>query len=242
MAYTKTNWTNSTPINTKNLNNIENGIEQNYKDIEATKHTHTNKTILDSITQENIYNWNNPDIPTKVSELENDSNFATESYVDEKVGSSGGSSTYELPIASADTLGGIKVGANLSIDADGVLSASGGSSENGGSASNIYSTEEQHVGTWIDGKPLYRLVIIAEKKSGSNLIVPLTNFNIKEFATVEGSLQTVSGLTYALNRYESSAIYSYFACNLDSFRVVSSNGEYSNGTVRAVIQYTKTTD
>lgn len=29
MAYTKTNWTNTTPINTTNLNNIENGIEAN---------------------------------------------------------------------------------------------------------------------------------------------------------------------------------------------------------------------
>ena len=35
---------------------------------------------------------------------------------------------YELPIASASTLGGIKVGANLSINADGVLSSSGGGS------------------------------------------------------------------------------------------------------------------
>ena len=38
----------------------------------------------------------------------------------------GGSGSYTLPIASADTLGGIKVGNNLSIDANGVLSASGG--------------------------------------------------------------------------------------------------------------------
>lgn len=36
---------------------------------------------------------------------------------------------YELPIASANTLGGIKVGANLSIDANGVLSATGGASD-----------------------------------------------------------------------------------------------------------------
>ena len=34
--------------------------------------------------------------------------------------------SYELPTASANTLGGIKVGDNLSIDANGVLSASGG--------------------------------------------------------------------------------------------------------------------
>ena len=30
MAYTKTNWTNTTPINTENLNNIENGIADLY--------------------------------------------------------------------------------------------------------------------------------------------------------------------------------------------------------------------
>ena len=37
-------------------------------------------------------------------------------------------SAYTLPLASASVLGGIKVGANLSIDANGVLSAAGGSS------------------------------------------------------------------------------------------------------------------
>ena len=38
----------------------------------------------------------------------------------------GGSSTpYELPTASAQTLGGVKVGSGLSVDADGVLSADG---------------------------------------------------------------------------------------------------------------------
>ena len=38
----------------------------------------------------------------------------------------GGSSTYELPIASADVLGGIKVGAGLTISPEGTLSATGG--------------------------------------------------------------------------------------------------------------------
>ena len=39
-----------------------------------------------------------------------------------------GGGSYTLPTASADTLGGVKVGANLSI-ADGVLSATGGLTE-----------------------------------------------------------------------------------------------------------------
>lgn len=44
----------------------------------------------------------------------------------EKTATGGGG--YELPIASASTLGGVKVGDGLSIDAGGVLSASGGGS------------------------------------------------------------------------------------------------------------------
>lgn len=43
-------------------------------------------------------------------------------------GNGSGSSTYELPIASADTLGGVKVGDGLAVTEQGVLSASGGGS------------------------------------------------------------------------------------------------------------------
>ena len=45
---------------------------------------------------------------------------------------------YTLPTASASTLGGIKVGANLSIDVNGVLSASGGG---GGSVDTINAVD-----------------------------------------------------------------------------------------------------
>ena len=38
----------------------------------------------------------------------------------------GGTSTYVLPAATTSTLGGIKVGENLNIDEDGVLSSTGG--------------------------------------------------------------------------------------------------------------------
>ena len=80
-------------------------------------HFHENKSVLDSITQNDIDNWNNND-------------------------------EYTLPIASATTLGGIKVGANLSIDVDGTLNASESKTSNGevlpigtmipfGSANNI---------------------------------------------------------------------------------------------------------
>ena len=44
-------------------------------------------------------------------------------------GSGSGGGSYVLPVASSDTLGGIKVGSGLTIDANGVLSANGGSGE-----------------------------------------------------------------------------------------------------------------
>ena len=63
----------------------------------------------------------------------------------------GGGSTYVLPVASADTLGGVKVGSRLSID-DGVLSANNQVAD--------YSTDEHATGEkWIDGKTIYRKVV-----------------------------------------------------------------------------------
>ena len=52
---------------------------------------------------------NKPTIPTKTSQLTNDSGFIT-----------------DIPIASATQLGGVKVGAGLSVTENGVLSATGG--------------------------------------------------------------------------------------------------------------------
>lgn len=50
---------------------------------------------------------------------------------DENPGSGGGGGSYELPIATEDTLGGVKVGDGLAINEEGVLTATGG-----GDASN----------------------------------------------------------------------------------------------------------
>ena len=71
------------------------------------------------------------EVPTKVSQLENDSNFLTsvpEEYVtDTELQDAISGVQFELPIASDLVLGGIKIGSGLSIDSDtGVLSVTGG--------------------------------------------------------------------------------------------------------------------
>ncbi len=167
------------------------------------------------------------ELPTKVSELENDSeyltntqleekNYATQEYVEEQISNieSTGGTDYELPIASETTLGGIKVGANLTIDEDGTLNAIGGGT--GGDSSTLavdslpigtivaydgdvipdgfeelenyeptYSTEEKVIGTWINNKPLYRKVIQYTLTATSDYIHIDTGIRNIEYAMMD---------------------------------------------------------
>lgn len=84
------------------------------------------------------------EIPTKVSELENDSNFLTsipEEYVtDTELQDAISGVQFELPIATNSVLGGIKVGAGLSINSStGVLSVTGGGTADAVDWANVTS-------------------------------------------------------------------------------------------------------
>lgn len=62
--------------------------------------------------------------------------------------------SYVLPVASAETLGGVKVGEGLSITEAGVLSAL---------VAPNYSTEEQKTGQkWLDGKDIYVKIFVLD--------------------------------------------------------------------------------
>ena len=98
------------PTKTSDLTNDSNFITDtvdNLKNYYKKAETYNQTEIGDLLENK----ANKADIPTKVSELEND-----EGYL--KI----------IPIASANELGGIKVGKNLSIDTDGTLNAEGGGS------------------------------------------------------------------------------------------------------------------
>lgn len=93
---------------------LDDKADVSYVDVELAKkanatdtHTHANKTLLDGITTAKVTEWNNksnfsgnytdltnkPTIPTKVSELTNDSNYQTKTQMDEAIANavSGGS-------------------------------------------------------------------------------------------------------------------------------------------------------
>lgn len=71
---------------------------------------------------------------------------------------SNGGGSYTLPIASAETLGGIKIGENLSITEDGTLNAEASGTSVLSPGAVLYDTKEKVVGKWINGKPLYQKV------------------------------------------------------------------------------------
>lgn len=83
------------------------------------------KNIADETYQAKGNYATKDELPTKTSELENDSGFIT-----------------ELPIATTDVLGGVKIGDGLSIDSTGLLSATGGS---GAGIPELIGTQEEPI-------------------------------------------------------------------------------------------------
>lgn len=101
----------------------QNAIDEMFRDQEheiltTTSLTHYyNKTETYNQTEVNNLladKANKSDVPTKTSQLTNDGSDGTNPFIS------------EIPIASGTQLGGIKVGNNLSIEADGTLNASEG--------------------------------------------------------------------------------------------------------------------
>ena len=98
---------------------IDNAVDQ--------AHTHENKILLDT------YNQTNENLSDAVNKKHEHTNKvvldnATASYTEEEKVKLSGLSNYVLTPATQTTLGGIKVGNNLTIEEDGTLNATGGSS------------------------------------------------------------------------------------------------------------------
>lgn len=123
---------------------------------------------------------------------------------------------------------------------------------------NEYSTEERRIGTWIDGKPLYRKVIQTTTPTvtanGTSAWQQVVMQNVK-FGRVtdcqmlsnvaNGTLLspiTRSTLAAGLNQFISVSFVNNTSNNTGVFQIESSSTTYNNRTVYAVIEYTKTTD
>lgn len=112
-----------------------------------------------------------------------------------------------------------------------------------------YSTSEQRVGTWIDGKPIYRRVIAGTVTASANTLV-VTNFSSISDSTVDNIL-SATGYWYK-NSGEQVIIGSYWTGNysavvknntLKLIRLLTqSDASRTDAPYAIILEYTKTTD
>ncbi len=153
----------------------------------------------------------------------------------EDIENSGGGGTYVLPVASADTLGGVKVGSNLSIE-NGVLSAPLPYTP------PAYSTSEVDTGVkWIDGKNIFRKVF--NNISLTNNVNVLVEQGFSSSKTIVNMYSIFTAIdTAGTQVIKSSAFVSggIFPRILTNDLVIVVNGDMHEFVGFLVVEYTKT--
>lgn len=109
--------------------------------------------------------------------------------------------SYVLPVASSETLGGIKVGENLTIE-DGVLSGPSPYTQ-----VNYSTTEQKTEQKWIDGKTIYQKtlsnIILATTGTWYNTdITDIDNVVFCDFSATHGGVQSSPDVNYAYVQWQ----------------------------------------
>lgn len=117
------------------------------------------------------------------------------------------------------------------------------SGEFSNSINETYSTEETRIGTWIDGKPLYRRIIIPENITSSGMIATIPNvdtvFSLTGTCYSSSSNTSVVNIPYLNSGTSQSGCIIYYDFNYEAV-MVTINGTVTVLTV--IFEYTKTTD
>lgn len=118
-----------------------------------------------------------------------------------------------------------------------------------GSAGEVYSTNEVCIGTWIDGKPLYRIVIevtLPSTKSTNYVLASLASYNVKKVLFIDGRWSFSGTQTQPINIYHTLAggeeNYVFINSHSTSNIVCTINGQPLGKACWLAITYTKTTD
>ena len=126
-----------------------------------------------------------------------------------------------------------------------LLATKGVGSGVGGDDMIKYSTEEQVIGEWIDGKPIYRKVFDISSITTSNTdLVNIADLKIENLVNMWGTMKNSAGHIYPMPLTDSTSNYSViFIRASEAIRGRASDGSGSTITkVTIVLEYTKTTD
>lgn len=109
---------------------------------------------------------------------------------------------------------------------------------------NTYSTTEQRIGTWIDGKPLYRKVLTSTLPTGSgNNSITFNGIYITDY---RGSVKSRYSQWWSLHNYYASDtsynISSYLSENRNEINIDCGSHFTTSSQYEITIEYTKTSD
>lgn len=130
---------------------------------------------------------------------ENGKGLSTNDFTDEQKAKLAGLENYELPKASADSLGGIKVGTGLSVNENGVLSATGGGTADAVDWVNVQNKPETFTPAVHSHKveDITDAPAVAKTGSYNDLTDKPTNFapslHTHEIADVNGLAEAING-------------------------------------------------
>lgn len=145
--------------------------------------------------------------------------------------SGGGGEHYTLPIASTETLGGVKVGDNLTVEEDGTLNAD--------SKSVNYSTTEQPTGQkWIDGKDIYTITVnfgALPNNSTKAVSCPLNIAHLLDIKCATAN-NRILPYVYVSDNYSEFIGVAYSA---NDEIVISTNQDFSSDSAYVTLYYTK---
>ncbi len=101
-----------------------------------------------------------------------------------------------------------------------------------------YSTEEQVIGTWTDGKPLYKRVfnLTSPSTQEATVLFALDDYNIDKIIKIDGVLYGEVPINYFYSESEYSCVW-FSGRQLKQKTMV-----YRNRSEFIILEYTKTTD
>lgn len=168
---------------------------------------------------------------------------------------------YNLPVAAADTLGGVKIGDNISVTEDGTISTHAayslptaaadtlggvkvgdGLSINDGVLSvtkHAFTATEQEIGTYLTD-PLYEITAaVTVPAAGTLANVVALPANCNQVVSLDGYV-TISGTTYPLNFAAGTDVTLYTGVNATHIEMLSGS-DIAGATGYVTIKYSKTT-
>jgi len=115
---------------------------------------------------------------------------------------------------------------------------------------NIYSTDETIIGTWIDGKPIYRLVITGSGPIAinTNHSIDIPQLNVDKLINFESIWEYSQGKIFIESTYGSisgnnvSLSNTYVNFDDNKIHMLTNSSSWCNSSTVTILEYTKTTD